>query len=174
MGIYISEVVFYAARPITFLIWGGVFERFPNLKVMVTEATAMWVPEYLTLLDFRYEDTPYSAKLGDYRSHLTMKPSDYFHRNVFLGASCMPRREAECRHEIGVGNIAWGTDFPHPEGTWPNTRASMLETFHDLPEDDLTRMLGGNVAGLFGFDTEKLAPLVAEIGPLKSDFVTRE
>ena len=49
----------------------------------------------------------------------------------------------------------------------------MLETFHDLPEDEIAQMLGGNLAEVFGFDTvDKLAPLVAEIGPLKSDFVT--
>ena len=58
-----------------------------------------------------------------------MKPSEYFRRNVFLGASCMPRREVELRHEIGVGNIMWGSDYPHPEGTWPRTRQHMEEAF---------------------------------------------
>ena len=57
-------------RPLTFLIWGGVFERFPRLRVAITEGTTVWVPEYLALLDFRYSETHYSAKLGDYRSHL--------------------------------------------------------------------------------------------------------
>ena len=172
MGIYISEVVFFAARPITFMIWGGVFERFPALKLMITESTAIWIPEYLRLLDFRYEDTPYSSKLGNYTSHLSMKPSEYFSRNLFAGASCMPRREAELRHEIGLENLLWGTDYPHPEGTWPETRERMVETFHDLPEDELARMLGGNAADLFGFDTEKLAPLVERIGPPKGEFIT--
>lgn len=172
MGIYISEVVWFAVRPLTFLIWGGVFERFPRLKVMPTESTCVWVPEYVALLDFRYEATQYSAKLGDYTSHLSMKPSEYFRRNVFLGSSCMPRREAEMRHDIGIENLAWGSDYPHPEGTWPETRPRLIETFHDLPEDELEMMLGGNLARVYGFDTEKLAPLAARIGPLKSDFVT--
>jgi hypothetical protein len=73
-----------------------------------------------------------------------MKPSEYFHRNVFLGASCMPRREAEMRHQIGVENIMWGSDYPHPEGTWPHTREQMRETFGGLPEGELRAMLGGN------------------------------
>ena len=173
MGIYISEVAWWAARPVTFMIWGGVFDRHPELKLMVTEATSIWVPELLQLLDFRYEKTPYSAKLGDYTSHLSRKPSEYFHHNVFLGASCMPRREAEMRHEIGVENIVWGSDYPHPEGTWPHTKQQMADTFHDLPEGELAAMLGGNAARLFGFDVEKLAPLVERIGPKKSDFQTR-
>jgi predicted TIM-barrel fold metal-dependent hydrolase len=170
MGIYISEVVWYCVRPITFMIWGGAFERFPRLRVAVTEGTSIWVPEYLALLDFRYAETHYAAKLGDYRSHLSQKPSEYFRRNVFLGASCMPRREAELRHAIGVGNLMWGSDYPHPEGTWPRTREQMVDTFKGLPEDEITAMLGGNAARVYGFDVEKLAPLAARIGPAKAAF----
>ena len=170
VGIYISEVCWWNARPLTFLLWGGVFERHPRLKVVITEGTSIWVPEYLRLLDQRYSETHYAQKLGDYRSHLSMKPSDYFARNVGLGASCMPRREAELRHEIGLGCIMWGSDFPHPEGSWPHTREQMLETFTGLPEDEIAAMLGGNAARLYGFDVEKLAPLVARIGPEKSAF----
>ena len=170
MGIYISEVVWWSARPLWFLIWGGVFERFPRLTVAITESTTIWVPETLQLLDFRYSETHYAAKLGDYRSHLSMKPSEYFHRNVFLGASCMPRREVELRHEIGLANIMWGSDYPHPEGSWPETRKQMIEAFRGVPEDELAAMLGGNAARVYGFDPEKLAPLVARIGPEKGWF----
>ena len=174
MGIYISEVVWWCARPITFMIWGGIFERYPELKAAVTEGTSIWVPEYLKLLDQRYEETHYSAKLGDYRSHLKLRPSDYFARNVRLGASCMPRREAELRHEIGLSNIMWGTDYPHPEGTWPFTRQQLTEAFHDLPEDEVAAMLGGNAASFYAFDTEKLAPLVERIGPEKRWFTSSQ
>jgi predicted TIM-barrel fold metal-dependent hydrolase len=132
MGIYISEVVWWSVRPLTFLLWAGVFERHPKLRLAVTESTAIWVPEYLSLLDFRYEETHYAQKLGDYRSHLSMKPSEYFRRNVLLGASCMPRREAELRHEIGIDSIMWGSDYPHPEGSWPYTRQQMIDTFHGV------------------------------------------
>ena len=170
MGIYISEVAWWCARPLTFLIWGGVFERFPRLRVAVTEGTSIWVPEYLALLDFRYEETHFAAKLGDYRSHLSMTPSAYFRRNVFLGASCMPRREVELRHEIGLANLMWGSDYPHPEGTWPNTREQMLEAFGGLPEAETAAMLGGNAARVYGFDVEKLAPVAARIGPEKAAF----
>jgi predicted TIM-barrel fold metal-dependent hydrolase len=170
IGIYISEVVWWLVRPLTFMLWGGVFERFPQLRVAITEGTAVWVPEYLRLLDFRYEETPYSAKLGDYRSHLSLKPSEYFARNVLIGASCMPRREAEMRHEIGVDRIAWGSDYPHPEGTWPLTAEHMTETFRGLPEGELVLMLGENAANWYGLETDKLEAVVARIGPLRSAF----
>ncbi|MBP1687092.1 MAG: amidohydrolase [Deltaproteobacteria bacterium] len=165
MGIYITEVAWWSARPLWFLIWGGVFERHPKLRVAITESTTVWVPELLQLLDFRYAETHFSAKLGDYRSQLKMKPSEYFRRHVFLGASCMPRREVDMRHEIGVENIMWGSDFPHPEGSWPYTREQMVDAFRGVPEPELVAMLGDNAARLYGFDSAKLAPLVARIGP---------
>jgi predicted TIM-barrel fold metal-dependent hydrolase len=170
MGTYISEVAWWTTRPLTFMIWGGVFERFPALRVMCTEATSIWVPEFVRLLDFRYADTPYSSKLGDYTSHLKMKPSEYFSRNILVGASCMPRREAELRHEIGIENMAWGSDYPHPEGSWPETRPQMKETFQGLPEDEITQILGGNLAAWFDFDLPKLDAIAAQVGPEKSAF----
>jgi predicted TIM-barrel fold metal-dependent hydrolase len=170
MGIYITEVVWWSVRPLWFLIWGGVFERHPKLKLAITESTTVWVPEILALMDQRYSETHYSAKLGDYRSHLSMKPSEYFHRNVYLGASCMPRREAEMRHQIGVDNIMWGSDYPHPEGSWPYTREQMVETFRSLPENELRAMLGLNAARVYGFDVGALGRVAERVGPELSSF----
>ena len=169
VGAYICEVPFYNVRPVTFMLWGGVFTRHPSLKVAITEGTTVWVPEYVALLEQRYEEAHYSQKLGDFRSHLGDKsPAQAFRENVFLGASCMPRREAELRESIGLSQMMWGSDYPHPEGSWPFTRKQMHQTFRGLPEADVAAMLGGNAAAFYGFDPEKLAPLVAEIGPEKS------
>ena len=170
VGVYISEVCWWCARPVTFMLWGGAFERYPRLKAVITEGTTVWAPEYLRLLDQRYDVTHYAQKLGDYRSHLSMKPSEYFHRNVRLGASCMPRLEAEQRHETGLDCIMWGSDFPHPEGSWPFTRDQMLATFTELPDDEIATMLGGNAAKCYGLDVDALAPIVDRIGPEKSVF----
>ena len=82
----------------------------------------------------------------------------------------MPRREAEMAQEIGVTNIMWGTDYPHPEGTWPFTRKMMIETFQGLPEDDIAAMLGGNAADFYDLDLDKLNPIVERIGPERSWF----
>jgi predicted TIM-barrel fold metal-dependent hydrolase len=170
VGAYVTEVAIWLVRPLTFMLWGGVFERYPKLKVAMTEGTSIWVPEYLELLEQRYSVTHYSQKLGDYRSHLSMSPADYFRRNVRVGASCMPRREAELRYEIGVDSIMWGSDYPHPEGAWPFTRQQMHDTMDGLPEDEIGKMLGENAAEFYALDTEKLAPIVARVGPEKSSF----
>ena len=166
MGIYISEVAWYCARPLTFLLWGGAFERFPRLKVAVTEGTSIWVPPYLELLDQRYSSTHYSQKLGDYRSHLSMKPSEYFtpqrpHRRFVHAAARSRAAPRNRRRQHHVGHR-----LPAPRGLAGRTRATqMTETFAALPEDEIAAMLGGNAASFYGFDAAKLAPLVHRIGP---------
>lgn len=87
-----------------------------------------------------------------------------------LGASCMPRREVEMPHEIGLGNIMCGSDYPHPEGTWPTTREQMAEVFRGVPDAELAAMLGGNAMRLYGFDAAKLGEIAARIGPERSAF----
>jgi predicted TIM-barrel fold metal-dependent hydrolase len=173
MGVSVSEVFFWTYRPLTYMIWGGVFERFPKLKVVITEVGTGWMlPPYLKLMDHNYYDVQFSAKLGDFKSHLSMSPTEYFRRNVGIGASCIGRADVELRHQMGLDQIMWGSDYPHPEGTWPTTKKLMLDAFHDLPENEIAAMLGENAIRFYGFDRDKLAVIAARIGPKKSEFVT--
>jgi predicted TIM-barrel fold metal-dependent hydrolase len=166
MGIYVSEVMWWLYRPLTFMIWGGVFERFPKLKAMIVEGGTMFMlPPWLRLMDFQYNEGEISAKLGDFKSHLSMAPSDYFKRNVGIGASCVRRADIEARDEIGLDSIMWGSDFPHPEGTWPNTVNYYKETFAGIPEEDGRKILGTNAVEFYGLDAKKLRAVADEIGP---------
>lgn len=171
MGIYVSEVMWWLYRPLTFMIWGGVFERFPGLKTVITEGgTVFMLPPWLRLLDHNYTDVQFSAKLGDFRSHLSMAPSEYFARNVAVGASCVPRRDIELRHVLGADKMMWGSDFPHPEGTWPHTADYFKDTFSGLPEDDGRKILGENAVAWYGLDRARLQQVADEIGPDTSIF----
>ena len=100
---------------------------------------------------------------------MTRLPSDYFGRNVFIGASTMSREEIRRRYAIGTDTVMWGNDYPHPEGTWPHTVAKLKETFHDVPVADTELMLAGTAAACYGFDVDALAPIAARIGPTPSD-----
>ena len=64
----------------------------------------------------------------------------------------------------------WAAKAPTLEIWGPFTRDQMIATFKGLPEAEIAAMLGGNAAEFYGFDTEKLAPIVARIGPEKSAF----
>ena len=169
MGLFACEAEWTVVRPLTFFIWGGVLERFPRLKVVITEATTSWAPGFNEHLDERSYDWHVTAKLGNYREHLSLSPGEYFRRNIRMG-TFFGRREAERRDQSGLECMMWGSDFPHPEGTWPQTHDMMLEAFRGLPEDDIAAMLGSNAAECYALDSEKLAPLAAQIGPEKQLF----
>ena len=166
VGMYTTEVRWWSARPLHFLIWSGVFEQFPRLKFVVTECGAFWAADLLWMMDTVFDREHGSRKLGaQLTAHLSMRPSEYFDRNCFIGASNTRRRELARRYEIGVGNIMWGNDFPHPEGTWPHTREFLRNAFCDIPVDETAEMLGTNAASVYNFDPAKLAPLADRIGP---------
>ena len=170
IGIFTTEVRFWSARPLWFLIWSGVFERFPDLRFGVAECGAFWINDLLWRMDLVYERDHGSQKLGEQlTSDMSMRPSEYFDRNCFIGASNTLREEMARRYEIGVGNICWGNDFPHPEGTWPHTAEFLRDAFHDIPTDETRAMLGTNAAEVFGFDVDALQPLVDRIGPTPGD-----
>ncbi|MEY9844331.1 amidohydrolase family protein [Streptacidiphilus sp. MAP5-3] len=168
LGIYVTEVTFWPSRPLWFLLWSGVFERFPGLRFGVAESGCWWLPNLLWFMDRLYLGAHGGKKLSPF-SELTMAPSAYVDRNCFIAATNTKRRELAHRYEIGVDNICWGSDFPHPEGTWPNTRQWMRTTFHDIPIAETRRMLGGSCAEIFGFDTAKLAPIARRIGPAPAE-----
>jgi predicted TIM-barrel fold metal-dependent hydrolase len=170
VGIYLAEVVWWAARPLWFLLFGGVFERHPELKFVVTESAAYWAPDLMWKWDTYLGGGHTTKKLaGQLAGKVSRLPSDYFGRNVFIGASTMSREEIRRRYAIGIGTVMWGNDYPHPEGTWPHTVARLAETFHDVPVADTREILGGTAVRVYGFDADALAPLAERIGPTPAD-----
>ena len=118
LGIYVTEVVWWPARPLWFMLWSGVFERFPGLRFGVTEAGCWWLPQLLWFWDRLFLGQKGAEKLAS--MGIDTLPSELIDRNCFIGASNTKRREIGMRYEIGIDNMLWGNDFPHPEGTWPN------------------------------------------------------
>ncbi|HEY8217526.1 MAG TPA: amidohydrolase family protein [Acidimicrobiia bacterium] len=169
MSVYGFETIFFTARPLWFMLMTGVFERFPRLKMAVTEAGCYWAADLLWRLDLMATREHGMRKLVGATEPLHMLPSEYFDRNCAIGASNTRRRELERRYEIGVGNIMWGNDFPHPEGTWPYTRDFLKDRFWDIPVDETARILGLNQADFYGFDIEKLSTVADRIAPTPAD-----
>jgi len=164
--IYATEAWWWAARPLWVLIWAGVFDRHPRLRFTVTEDGAWWLPDIVQRMDEKWVGGHNTRKFGSlFRDAVQRKPSEYLGTNVFLGASTPSRYEVTTRDRVGVRTLLWGNDFPHPEGTWPNTRASIRDVFHDVPTDETAQMLGLTAAEVYRFDPEKLAGTVERIGP---------
>ncbi len=166
LGLY--EVFVFTRRPLWFLIFGGVFDRHPNLKVVVTENGVQWLPSLIRDME-SFFDTHGGAPV---RSYLKLRPAEYFERHVFLGGSLMKRKEAEMREEIGVDRLMWGSDYPHLEGAAPVHRQVLRHVFGGMPEEDVRRILGLNAARIFGFDIGLLAKVADRVGPTVADLST--
>ncbi len=170
IGIYLAEVVWWTHRPIAHLLFSGAFERHPGLKFVVTEGAGFWVPDMKWKWDQYFGGGHTTKKMAAMMQGIISKlPSDYFGTNIFVGASTMSREEIRRRHSIGCDCVMWGTDYPHPEGTWPNTVPRLRSDFGGVPVGDARKMLGETAARCYGFDPAELAPIVERVGPTPDD-----
>jgi predicted TIM-barrel fold metal-dependent hydrolase len=139
------------------LMLSGVFDRHPKLKMMETEVRADWIPATLKALDEVWAKN--KDKLPAKRA-----PSEMWRSNCMAGLSFMNRTEVEMRHEIGVETMAFGRDYPHTEGTWPNTIEYFSEIMRGVPENETRAILGENMTRFLGLDRAKMAKIAADIG----------
>ncbi len=168
LALFVLEAGFFSHRPVWSLVMGGVFDRFPDLRLVVAEAGAKWIPGTLAAMDAmqaRQDEGHIGALTFIEPFHLARKPSEYWATNCWLGASFMTREDALDRELIGIDRIMWGSDFPHEEGTFPFTREALAHTYSGMDPIEVARMVGGNAAEVYGFDLEQLDPIAAEIGP---------
>ncbi len=164
-AMFIHEVDTWAHRPFGALVWSGVFERHPALEFIMTETGCSWILSALRMMEHKW-DNPIFAH---FTTKMSLRPSEYFARQCWLGASFLAPHEGEDRHRIGVDRMMYGTDYPHIEGTWPNTMAEMQKTLGAYEEDEIRRLLGTNAAEAYGFDLDLLGPIAARIGPELSE-----
>jgi len=134
-------------RTLVVLIFSGVLERFPRLKFVSAENEVGWVPFFLQKLDQAQEEYRYL-----YPTPLTLKPTEYFRRQVF--ATFIDDRVGVASREfIGVENIMWSSDYPHTVSTWPHSREVVERDFKDVPEKDKRQIVRENAARLYGFSS---------------------
>ena len=140
-GIFTSLPALSLAEVIAWWILTGTLERFPKLKIVFVEPSLYWVPGFLSRLDIK------AAGVYDFPG-LTMAPSEYFRRNMAV-TFMDDEYGLRLRHDLGVENILWSTDFPHPATTWPNSQAVVARQFADVPDDERELICAGNAARLY-------------------------
>ena len=166
-------------RSVWWLIHGQVFERHPNLKLVITEQYEGWWLPTMRELDAIY--TRFGKSFG--RNPLPKWPSEYMLTNVYLGASFMSTFQAEEAAAEGYAtNVLWGRDYPHSEGTYiysedpdaePITRLSLRHVFANVPTEATLLMAGENAIGLFALDGPKLHAVADRIqAPTTTELAT--
>lgn len=168
------QAFFFTQQILSHLIWGGVLERHPGLKLALTEQGSGWVVSALQSMDYSWEA---SYLRRDVREVAKRKPSEYFERQVFMGSSLFSRAEAKARREIGVHKICIGMDYPHHEGTWgtgPGTTQWLRATLGaaGTSPEDARLMLGENAVRLWHFDPGALRPIADRCGPELTEVLT--
>jgi predicted TIM-barrel fold metal-dependent hydrolase len=127
------------------LIFSGVLERFPGLTIVSAENDIAWVPHLLERADKYYRRFRQA-----YGSALSLKPSEYFKRQVYATFIDDPMG-LKTYHLVGPDNFMWSTDYPHQAATWPHSQEVLARDFSSLPELDRQKIVRDNAAKLYGF-----------------------
>jgi predicted TIM-barrel fold metal-dependent hydrolase len=126
------------------LIVSGLFDRHPKLTIVGVETEVGWIPEALEQLDNFYWRN--RTRTGLVLRHL---PSEYFHRN-FVCTFIKDAIGVQLRHDVGVRNMAWSTDFPHHGCDWPYSRKVANEMLVGVPQEERHAILAGNMVRIYG------------------------
>ena len=124
------------------LIFSGVLDRFPTLKFGYFEVGIGWIPWLLDRLEMAYDARPAA------RARAQRRPKDCFD-NFYLSFGSEDSTLPDVVKRIGSSRLMIGSDYPHPDGTSPNT-ISMLKGREGLTAQDVDNLLGGTAADFFG------------------------
>jgi len=166
--VHFLEIPFYSQRPLAYLILGGVFERFPNLKFVLTEAGCSWVPDMLQQLDDLIANIR-ANNAGEMRIDGGLLParsaSEYFEQSCYIGVSQPTPADIRAAQRIGWHKVMWGSDYPHDEGTAPFTREHFRQVLAGLSPEQIQQFVGATAAEVYGFDLDALRPAAERFGP---------
>jgi predicted TIM-barrel fold metal-dependent hydrolase len=137
-GVMVPVVGLSTAEALGMWILGGILERFPDLKLVFVEPGLGWVPWWLYIVDDMATRQKYEFPA------ITQLPSYYFHRNIYLTYIEEPDSIQLLRHRLGVRNILWSTDYPHPVSSWPHSRELVEKQFEGVPDDERELIVSGN------------------------------
>jgi predicted TIM-barrel fold metal-dependent hydrolase len=138
--VYLPMIPMSSAEAMGMWMNTGVFDRFPELKVVFVEPGVTWVSWWLFMCDDTVKRQGFTAP------QLKELPSEYFRRNMWVTVIDEPDpiQSEEIRHRVGVENIMWSSDYPHPVTTWPNSHKIVEELFAGVPARERELMVAGN------------------------------
>jgi predicted TIM-barrel fold metal-dependent hydrolase len=142
---------FQVRQTLAELVFSGVFERFPRLRVGSVEHELGWIPFFLDRMDYVYTDRPRRGPEWKRFRDADVLPSDFFRRNVFASFQEDPHG-LRLLDVLGRDTPTWGSDYPHTESTFPRSREIVDSVVAGLSDDDAWAVSAGTCATLYGFD----------------------
>jgi predicted TIM-barrel fold metal-dependent hydrolase len=128
------------------LVAGGVFDRHPDVKVVLSHGDAGWALHWMETFDILHVRQGHLAHftLEDKDAH----PSDYFRRFGWFTFH-HDRSAVKNRSKLGPAHLMWASHFPHADSNWPDNRQQAMNVTAELPAADRHALLAGNVARLY-------------------------
>jgi predicted TIM-barrel fold metal-dependent hydrolase len=139
---------YWVSKTLADFVFGGVFERHPQLRVGSVENEAGWAGHLVTQMDHNYRNNYRVERRVTFADG--MLPSDFFRRNIFVSFS-EDVTAIMLRRHVGIETLMWGNDYPHGESTYPRSREIVGEHLAAVPADEQYRLTCGNVAALYDF-----------------------
>jgi predicted TIM-barrel fold metal-dependent hydrolase len=138
-------------EPFVDLFAWGILERHPKLKIVIAEGGTGWLPWLVQELDYRHwrlwEAMDFWADKGG--RELETKPSELFKRQIW--ATFQEDQAAMSLIPFfGDGHLLWASDYPHPDGVWPNSHAAIARQMADLSPEMRRKLTHDNAAALYG------------------------
>jgi predicted TIM-barrel fold metal-dependent hydrolase len=130
---------------LTDLMFSPVFHRHPTLKVGLSEGGIGWIPYIIERADYVWERHRFYQNVDQ-----TTRPSDLYRRHIH-GCFISDEHGVKARHEIGIENITWESDYPHSDSNWPHSRKMAEEVFREVPDAEVHQMVELNVRRLYNF-----------------------
>lgn len=130
------------AQLIPSLIFSGILDRHPRLKWVCAEAGVGWIPYVSEGCDHEWEQRHL------WTEGLITRPSEIIRRQVYVNF-WYERSGIELRHEVGIDNIMWESDFPHTTSTYPKSWEYVERTLAGVPDDERKKLLYENAMRVY-------------------------
>ena len=142
-GVMVGQVALTTAEALGMWILPGTLERHPDLTIVFVEPGVGWISWWLDTVD------DMKTRQGYVFEDISELPSHYFHQNMAVTFIDEPRGIELLRHHVGVDNIMWSTDFPHPVTSWPDSQDVIEKVFANIPADERQKMICDNAARIW-------------------------
>ena len=130
------------------ILFSGIFQRFPQLQIVLVESNIGWIPTLLEQSDDMFRRYRWYTGAANEQKEM---PSDIFFRN-FWASFMVDTVGMDLRHRMNVDHMMWSTDYPHSGSDWPDSRVTIERVFRDVPVDEVKKMLHTNCKTLYGLD----------------------
>ncbi len=126
------------------VIWGGVVDRHPKLRIAFLESGGGWIAPWLDRMDRHFDDKGFSETAP------SMRPSELFERNCWISFEPVENSIGVLADYIGPHKVMWATDYPHQDGFFPGAPEMLRNRLASISKESADQVMAGGALGFYG------------------------